>query len=119
MDAHPRPAQRPLPIVVGGHTPAAFRRAVTRGHGWYGFSLDEGNVARCLDGLRAAAETEARPAALGPLEITVTPRGRLTPERVAAFAELGVHRLVPTAAPSAGADEVRATIAAARQAVDG
>src|SRR5918998_5513304 len=27
VDAHPRPAQRPLPVVVGGHSAAAHRRA--------------------------------------------------------------------------------------------
>jgi hypothetical protein len=32
---------------------------------------------------------------LGELEISVTPRGSLTREAAIAFAELGVHRLVP------------------------
>ncbi len=27
VDAHPRPVQRPLPVVIGGHSPAAHRRA--------------------------------------------------------------------------------------------
>ena len=33
VDAHPRPVQSPIPLVIGGHTPAAYRRAVGRGHG--------------------------------------------------------------------------------------
>ena len=33
IDAHPRPVQRPVPIVIGGHSPAAYRRAVARGQG--------------------------------------------------------------------------------------
>src|SRR5436190_5169445 len=38
--AYPRPLQRPMPpIVIGGASPAALRRAVTMGNGWYGFSL--------------------------------------------------------------------------------
>lgn len=94
VDAHPRPVQRPVPLVVGGRSRSAFRRAVRRGHGWYGFALDEDDVATCLAGLRDAAARVARPAELGELEISVTPRGRLTGERVAAFAALGVHRLV-------------------------
>jgi hypothetical protein len=85
--------------VVGGHTEAAFRRAVEQGHGWYGFALDEAGVQRCLEGLRQAAARHERPAALGPLEISVTPRptrggeamDRATAER---FAALGVHRLI-------------------------
>src|SRR4051795_5570943 len=40
VDAHPRPVTPGGPrIVVGGHAPAAFRRAVAQGHGWYGFAL--------------------------------------------------------------------------------
>jgi alkanesulfonate monooxygenase SsuD/methylene tetrahydromethanopterin reductase-like flavin-dependent oxidoreductase (luciferase family) len=35
VQAHPRP-QRSIPIVVGGHTPPAYRRAVEQAHGWYG-----------------------------------------------------------------------------------
>src|ERR671918_1880222 len=46
VDAHPRPVQRPLPVVVGGHTPAAHRRAARGADGWYGFMV----------GLRAMAE---------------------------------------------------------------
>ena len=47
VDAYPRPVQRPIPIVVGGRAPAAYRRAVTRGHGWYGFALTPEDTAGC------------------------------------------------------------------------
>ena len=101
IDAHPRPAQRPLPLVVAGHSPPAYRRAVARGHGWYGYGLTPDDAAASLAGLRAAGQQVERPAELGELEVSVTPRSRLTPERAAAFAELGVHRLVPVAPPTA------------------
>jgi probable F420-dependent oxidoreductase len=94
VDAHPRPLQRPIPLVVGGHSAPAYRRAVRRAHGWYGFALTPEGAAVCVAGLREAASRIERPPALGRLEITVTPRGRLTPERAAAFADLGVDRLV-------------------------
>jgi probable F420-dependent oxidoreductase len=94
VDAHPRPVQRPIPLVVGGHSPPAYRRAVARAHGWYGFALTPENTAICLAGLRAAASSVERRPSLSELEITVTPRGRLTHDQAAAFAELGVHRLV-------------------------
>ncbi len=94
VDAQPRPVQQPIPIVVGGHTPAAYRRAVARGHGWYGFAMTPETAAASIGGLRSAAGQVDRPDALGTLEITITPRGRLTPETAAAFAELGVDRLV-------------------------
>jgi probable F420-dependent oxidoreductase len=115
VDAHPRPVQRPIPVVIGGHTAAAYRRAVQRGHGWYGFALTPEATAAAVDGLRRAAEEVERPEELGELEISVTPRGRLTPETVAAFAELGVDRLVII--PNPKDDDVRPSIDAAVEAV--
>jgi probable F420-dependent oxidoreductase len=92
VGAAPRPGS--VPVVIGGHTPAAFRRAVEQGHGWYGFALDLEGAARCLDGLREAAARYGRPAELGELEVSVTPSR--TPDRDTAgrFRELGVHRLI-------------------------
>ncbi|HEX6311384.1 MAG TPA: TIGR03619 family F420-dependent LLM class oxidoreductase [Acidimicrobiia bacterium] len=116
VDAHPRPVQRPIPLVVAGHSPPAYRRVVARAHGWYGYWLAPDDAARALAGLRAAAEEVERPADLGELEISVTPRGRMTPELVAAFAQVGVHRLVPLAVEPAGP---QATIDAAVSAVAG
>jgi probable F420-dependent oxidoreductase len=90
--AHPRPPR--VPIVVGGHTPAAHRRAVEQGHGWYGFALDLAATADQVEGLRRAAERYERPEELGDLEISVTPRGTPDRQTAARFAELGVHRLI-------------------------
>jgi probable F420-dependent oxidoreductase len=117
VDAHPRPVQQPIPLVVGGHTPAAYRRAVSRGHGWYGFGMTPEAAAASVEGLRTAAGQVERPAELGELEITVTPRGRLTTETAAAFAELGVDRLVVI--PNPKDDDVRASIDASLAAVAG
>src|SRR4051812_49049806 len=33
VDAYPRPVQRPIPLLIGGHSRPAFRRAVARGRG--------------------------------------------------------------------------------------
>jgi len=117
IDAHPRPVQRPVPVVIGGHTAAAYRRAVRRGHGWYGFALTPEAAAASIEGLRRAREEVERPAELGELEISVTPRGRLTAESAAAFAELGVDRLVII--PNPRDDDVRPSIDAALDAVAG
>ena len=117
VDAHPRPVQRPIPIVVGGHTDVAYRRTLTRAHGWYGFALTPETAADYLAALRAAADRVERPAELGELEITVTPRGRLTRESAGAFSELGVDRLVVM--PHPDANDVLPIIEAAAEAVDG
>jgi len=99
VDAHPRPVQRPIPLIVGGHSAPAYRRAVARAHGWYGYGLTPAQAAESLAGLAAAAAQVRRPAELGELEISLTPRGRMTAERAAEFATLGVHRLVLLAPP--------------------
>lgn len=110
IDAHPRPLQKPHPpIVVGGMSPPAFRRAVAHGDGWYGFALDPDATARCLEGLRAATEAVERPAALGRLEITVTPSVPLVRDTVARYADLGVDRLVPIGM-GPGADDLVAFV---------
>jgi probable F420-dependent oxidoreductase len=110
--AEPVPLQRPgPPLHVGGHVPVAYRRAVTRGQGWYGFALDVDATATAIAGLRAAADEHDRPAELGDLEVTVTPHPRvaLDPAALAAFADLGVTRLV-VLPPREGRDDPDATI---------
>jgi probable F420-dependent oxidoreductase len=92
VQARPRPG--PLPVVVGGQTPPAYRRAVEQCHGWYGFALDLDATRACLDGLREAAARYERPRELGDLEISVTPRRVPDPDTAARYAELGVHRLI-------------------------
>ena len=116
IDAYPRPVQAGGPrVIVGGHTPAAYRRAVRSGHGWYGFALNPEATATALAGLAEAATVVDRPADLGPLEISVTPRGRLDAESVDGFTAAGVDRLVVnmagTATPDAAEERLRAAIA--------
>jgi probable F420-dependent oxidoreductase len=106
VDAQPRPIQRPTPpIVIGGGSPAAYRRAVTAGNGWYGFALNVDGTAQCLGSLRAAADRHERPDELGPLEITVSPVGGFNRGFVDRFAELGVDRLVVLPRADASRDD--------------
>ncbi len=91
IQAHP---QRNIPIVVGGHTPAAYRRTIEQGTGWYGFALSLDDTARCIAQLREARQQYERPTDLGELEISVTPRRPITQTTVQQFADLGVHRLI-------------------------
>ncbi|MFD0440317.1 TIGR03619 family F420-dependent LLM class oxidoreductase [Streptomyces chartreusis] len=103
IDAHPRPRQQPHPpLVIGGESQPALTRAVTQGNGWYGFSLDLVQTRQCVTRLRQIAERRERPAELGPLELTVTPRENLDRDTVEQYAELGVTRLVLLPNPGAG-----------------
>lgn len=94
----PRPVQRPYPpIVVGGQSPATYRRVVESGSGWYGWDLDPDQVTAELARLREAGSRYERPAELGPvseLEITVTPPKLPDLDTARRYAEVGVHRLV-------------------------
>jgi probable F420-dependent oxidoreductase len=96
IQAQPQPVQRPTPpLIIGGHTPPAFRRAVAHGHGWYGFGLDLQQTARDVEALRKAEQRYRRPADLGRLEISITPPGYdIDPAAVQRYAEVGVDRLV-------------------------
>ncbi|MEX2480888.1 MAG: LLM class F420-dependent oxidoreductase [Gammaproteobacteria bacterium] len=104
VQARPRPLQKGgPPVVFGGHVPGAFARSVTHGHGWYGFGLKPKDAARCIEGLRSAADTYVRPPELGKLAISVTPFGNMSLELAKRYAELGVDRLIllfPTQAES-------------------
>jgi probable F420-dependent oxidoreductase len=119
IQAMPRPLQKPHPpIVVGGHSPGAFRRAVAQGNGWYGFALDLARTRECVAGLEKARAEVARPAALGPLEIGVTPSVALDRDSARRFEDLGVARLVPIAR-GRSADELVAFVEETARAVQG
>ncbi len=97
IQSRPLPVARPHPpIVIGGQSDPALRRALLRGEGWYGFAMDVDVTAKMLDRLRELAKTVERPAERGELEITITPPpGAFDEDLVRRYADLGVHRLVP------------------------
>lgn len=116
VDAQPRPLQKPHPpIVFGGHTAPAFRRAVEIASGWYGFAQDVEATARCLEGLREAAGRRERPATLGRLEVSVTPPpGLPDADALRRYQELGVDRLILLPAAATRDDLLRYVDKAAR-----
>jgi probable F420-dependent oxidoreductase len=96
VQAMPRPVQQPIPVVVGGRSVPAYRRAVTQGHGWYGFGLDVAETQKSVSALQDAAKKVSRPAELGRLEVSVTPPGYDVPDQATrdAYAAAGVDRLI-------------------------
>jgi probable F420-dependent oxidoreductase len=103
VDAYPRPVQRPLPIVVGGHTNAAFRRSARHADGWYGFLVGLRAMAQYREAIDGAIEHAGRER---PLHVSVSPSRRLDPDTVAAYAELGVDRLIVIPPPGLSLDEL-------------
>ena len=108
----PRPVQQPHPpIVVGGQSPAAFRRAVQTANGWYGWRLDVEQTAEALGQLRNIASEHERQLTLDDLEITITPPGMVDLDTAKRYADLGVHRLAiaPDEVDGSAMDELIAT----------
>jgi len=88
----PKPVQKPhVPIIVGGHSKRAMRRAAEFGNGWYGFGLNPAQTARILADLDEALAAAGR--SRQGFEVVVTPN-EANADTVAEFAALGVQRLV-------------------------
>ncbi len=105
----PLPAQLPHPpIVIGGNSAPAHRRAVKSGNGWYGWQLDLQETADALAALRKASNNYERPAELGELEITITPPAAIDHETARRYADLGVHQLAiqPSSTNAGAMDEL-------------
>jgi probable F420-dependent oxidoreductase len=89
----PKPVQKPhIPIIVGGHSPAGFKRAAKYGAGWYGFQLDLENTASVITALDAALGEEGR--SRDDFELIITPPYRVSIDMVKGYADLGVDRLI-------------------------
>jgi alkanesulfonate monooxygenase SsuD/methylene tetrahydromethanopterin reductase-like flavin-dependent oxidoreductase (luciferase family) len=104
----PRPTQRPHPpVVIGGESPAAYRRARAAG-GWYAWERTPEQVAAVRERLGAQVEVTVTPSPPGPIELELARR----------YAEAGVDRLVlqPPDTTGASMDEL---IAATRDTLIG
>jgi probable F420-dependent oxidoreductase len=91
----PPPSQRPgpgPPIVVGGHAPAALRRAGRLGDGWFGWELDPAQVEAALAVVAEAASEAGRGG--HEFEVTIAAKPPFTREAVERLAEAGVDRVV-------------------------
>lgn len=96
IDAQPRPVQSGgPPVIVGGASPAAMRRTVTHGNGWYGFAMDVETTRKSLELLSLARARHQRAEELGELSISITPPKPPTRAMMEDYAALGVTRLIP------------------------
>jgi probable F420-dependent oxidoreductase len=91
----PKPVQQPHPpIIMGGESAAALKRAAALGDGWIGVEHTPESAAALIARLRAHADAAGRD--LSGFEITVGPKPGLRIDAAAAraFADAGVHRLI-------------------------
>lgn len=92
VDARPRPLQRRVPLVVGGHSAAAHRRAVAHADEWFGYLVGVRSTAAQVRALRELSDRAGRQDR--PLKVSVAPARPLDAATVRTYAELGVDRLV-------------------------
>jgi probable F420-dependent oxidoreductase len=87
--SYPKPAQGLIPIHVGGHTPAAARRAGRLGDGFFPGRTSDEELGLLIDTMRASAKDAGR----DPDVIEVTAGGVLDLDGVRRFADAGVDRI--------------------------
>jgi probable F420-dependent oxidoreductase len=94
MDPEPRPVQRPIPILIGGHSDIARDRAGRIGDGWIAAQMSPERVLEHWPRVLEAAERAGRdPASL--LLFTSTPvrKDRPLGELLAEYREMGVDHV--------------------------
>jgi probable F420-dependent oxidoreductase len=98
----PKPVRGTIPIVIGGNSPAALRRAASRGDGWHGWRLEPDELKRTLDDLHTELERHGRDRADVKLNVGIPFKGPL--DELASYAdvcrELGIDELVIAAGVS-------------------
>ena len=105
LSQYPAPSRGgELPVIFGGHAPAAIERAARLGDGWFGWDLSPDAAAAHiaqLSELRAEHGRESR------FEITIVPDDPRRPDVVQAYADAGADRLVVVASttPDDATDE--------------
>ncbi|HEX5631248.1 MAG TPA: LLM class F420-dependent oxidoreductase, partial [Acidimicrobiia bacterium] len=86
----PLPQQRPVPIVIGGHSERAAQRAGTIGDGFFPAGVE----VEKLPGLVTLAREWAERSGRDPKALEITMGARPTPEAVARVMAAGIDRLV-------------------------
>lgn len=101
--SYPKPVQRPVPIIVGGHSRAAARRAGRLGDGFFPGQVDQ--LEDLLTTMRSAATAAGRDA--DAIELTVGASRK--PDEMRRFSDLGATRFV-IPPPAIDADHIDAAI---------
>jgi probable F420-dependent oxidoreductase len=107
MPFSPKPLQKPhIPLLIGGNSRAAIRRAVRMGNGWHPFALSPEALRQGIDYLREQAQVVGRDVVEIPVSVSLplglpTARGdalgtdpAAIVQKVQAFASLGVQMVV-------------------------
>ena len=88
VESNPKPVSGSVPIVIGGHSKAAARRAARLGDGFFPARTD--TLETCIAEIRSECDLIGR----NPEEIEVTAGGLPTPDEVKRLEDMGVSRFV-------------------------
>ena len=87
--------QRPIPILIGGHSDVALERAGRIGDGWIAASMSPAPLAEHWAKVRAAAERNGRdPDSLLLVGAMRPLRDQAQADAIAAYADIGVDHLI-------------------------
>lgn len=94
MDPEPRPVQRPIPILIGGHSDIARDRAGRIGDGWIAAQMSPERVAEHWPAVLEAAERSGRdPGSLQLVTSAPARNDRPLSELLAQYREIGVDHV--------------------------
>jgi probable F420-dependent oxidoreductase len=94
MDPEPRPVQRPIPILVGGHSDVALERAGRIGDGWIAAQMSPERVVEHWPRVLESAERNGRdPGSLQLFTSTPVRKDRPLGELLAEYREIGVDHV--------------------------
>jgi alkanesulfonate monooxygenase SsuD/methylene tetrahydromethanopterin reductase-like flavin-dependent oxidoreductase (luciferase family) len=94
MDPEPRPVQRPIPILIGGHSDIALERAGRIGDGWIAAQMSPERVLEHWPRVLESAERNGRdPASVQLFTSTPVRKDRPLGELLADYREIGVDHV--------------------------
>jgi probable F420-dependent oxidoreductase len=94
MDPEPRPVQRPIPILIGGHSDIALERAGRIGNGWIAAQMSPERVVEHWPRVLESADRNGRdPASLQLYTSTPVRKDRPLADLLAEYREIGVDHV--------------------------
>jgi probable F420-dependent oxidoreductase len=93
VECRPWPLRREIPLLIGGASEAAIRRAAVRGDGYFPFVFPDQDPKVELPKLIRRVREQTEQAGRDPLALELTAGGARTVDDAAFYADLGISRL--------------------------
>lgn len=114
LEMRPAPSE-PIPIIIGGHSDAALRRAAERGDGWIGVAYSVEDLLDHCERLRLMREDVGR--ADRPFEIFASPQAAPSADLLAELAAAGVTSILTSAQKAMAPGSDAHDLASAKEAI--